>query len=618
MRTEINIPAFTAEDFLDSSDPYELVQSMSSDPFAQRQLLAKLKAMAASVGVREFVSLWKDYKNSIVKKSGEIADNATDFPDQQLELRCGRYVCDVNGVRLVEPFGETTVCAHPIMPISRMVNVDDGSERLEIAYRKGNRWRTLIAEKATLASSSGILQLAANGVFVNSENAKALSTYLFDIEQLNYDIIPETMSVGRLGWVGGEFSPFVQNIRFDGEENYRHIFNAVKSYGSEQKWIDAMIAVRKEKTAARLALAASFASVILEPCGLLPFFVHLWGGSEYGKTVSLLIASSVWASPKLGDYTASFNSTGVGTEMLAGFLNSLPLALDELQIQSSTGARDFDRMIYTLTEGVGRTRGAKAGGIQKQRTWRNCIISCGEQPITHDASGGGAVNRVLDVEVTEKVYSDLVGLCAIMSENYGWAGKRFVDYLQSDGAFERVNQIQKDFYRELLTTDSTDKQAASASALLAADKIATELIFRDGNELTVSDMAEIMTRKSDVNVNVRALDYVYEIVGRNPNKFRPNDYGEYQGEVYGKIYDDCIYVIKSVFDREMENGGFSSASFLSWAKRNGVLVCDKDGRRTKKAQICGSLVNTVCIRVQQQNIVDGFHEIETLDNELPF
>ena len=431
---------------------------------------------------------------------------------------------------------------------------------------------------------------------VNSENAKSLSTYLLEIEQLNYEIIPEQKSVGRLGWLGEHgFSPFVDELVFDGENNFKNIFNAVRQEGSRNAWLYAMQDLRKEKSPGRLFLAASFASAILEPCGLLPFFLHAWGGTETGKTVGLMIAASVWACPKMGEYITTFNSTLVGQEMMASFLNSMPMCIDELQIQSSSGIHDFDRIIYQLTEGVGRTRGAKTGGLQKMNTWKNCIITNGEHPISNANSGGGAVNRVIEFECDEKVYSDLVGICAVIQSNYGFAGREFVEYLQTDGAFDRVNALQKEYYRELLKSDSTDKQAASASAILAADHIATELIFKDGNNLTVADLEKIMAKKKEVNVNSRALEFVYELVERNPNKFKPNEYGDYQGEVWGKIDDDFIFIIKSVFDREMGNAGFNSTAFLAWAKRNDLIATDA-GKRTKKARIIGAATNCVCVR----------------------
>jgi uncharacterized protein (DUF927 family) len=326
-----------------------------------------------------------------------------------------------------------------------------------------------------------------------------------------------------------------------------------------------------------------------------------------------MIATSVWACPKMGEYITTFNSTLVGQEMMASFLNSLPMCVDELQIQSSAGIKDFDKIIYQLTEGVGRTRGAKTGGLQKVNTWKNCIITNGEHPISNANSGGGAVNRVIEFECTEKVYSDLVGICAIIAENYGFGGREFVEYLQTDGAFERVNQLQKEYFRELLKSDSTDKQAASASAILAADHIATELIFQDGNNLTVEDMASIMTKKNDVNVNARAYQYIQELAVRNRNRFQDNS--DYQGEVWGKDTEDCIYIIKSVFEREMANAGFNATAFLSWAKRMGLLSTDS-GRRTKNARIAGTV--TMCVCVLKKTEAEDFEQITADDDRLPF
>lgn len=598
MKNEIVvIPDYTADQFYDTTEPYEFLYQFRDNKFLLKQMVQKMKAKAGAVGVKCFISLWDAYQEIQAQKNGVMLANSTQFDGQEMELFSGEYICDDGGVFITDKYGyDQVICRHPIMPIQRLCNVDSGEERLKLAYKKGRAWRSIIVEKSVIASSSSILQLAANGIMVNSENAKALSTYILEMEQLNYDLIPEQKSVGRLGWISEHgFSPYVDDLVFDGETNFKHIFNAVKPEGSRDAWLRAMQDLRKEKSPGRLFLAASFASAILEPCGLLPFFLHAWGGTETGKTVGLMIAASVWACPKMGEFCTTFNSTLVGQEMTASFLNSLPMCIDELQIQSSAGIRDFDRIIYQLTEGVGRTRGAKTGGLQKMNTWKNCIITNGEHPISNANSGGGAVNRVIEFECDEKVYSDLVGICAVIQSNYGFAGREFVEYLQTDGAFDRVNALQKEYYRELLKSDSTDKQAASASAILAADHIATELIFKDGNNLTVADLEKIMAKKKEVNVNNRALEFIYELVERNPNRFKANEFGEYQGEVWGKSEETCIYIIKSVFDREMGNGGFNSTAFLAWAKRNDIIITD-NGKRTKKARITGSATNCVCIK----------------------
>ena len=607
------IPEYTAEQYLNTSEPYEFLYQYKENKFMLKQLLQKMKAKAGAVGVKCFVALFDAYCQMQAKQQGVILENSTQFDGQELELFSGEYVCDDLGVMLQDKYGfENIICRHPIMPIRRLVNVDSGEERLQIAYRKGRAWRTLIAEKSTIASSNKILDLASNGVLVTSENAKALSKYLLEIEDLNYETLPEQKSVGRLGWVGQHgFSPYVQDLAFDGENSFKHIFEAVKTDGFYSEWLNAMKKLRAEKGSGRLFLAASFASVILEPCGLLPFFLHAWGGTEVGKTVGLMIAASVWACPKMGEYITTFNSTLVGQEMTATFLNSLPMCIDELQIQSSAGVKDFDKIIYQLTEGVGRTRGAKTGGLQKINTWKNCIITNGEHPISNTNSGGGAVNRIVEFECTQKVYSDLPEISAIIQSNYGFAGKIFVEWLQEKGNFDIVFNLQKDYYRKLLTMDSTEKQAASASAILAADHIATEIIFKDENNLTVQDMANIMTKKDEVNVNIRAYDYILELVARNPNKFKTNDFGDYQGEVWGKIDGNHLYIIKSVFDREMQNAGFNSTAFLSWAKRMDYLLTSKE-RRTIVSRVAGTPTNCVCI------IKKNEQELPEVDDDIEF
>lgn len=613
------IPNFQKEDYLYSDAPYRWLCDNADNDFQLEQLKQQMKMSAGELGVRCFISLFEKYRKSLTKQRDNDTGNATRFEGQQIELYSGEYICDESGVYVMSKLGFTIeVCSHPIMPIRRLVNIDSGEERLEIAYKKGNTWRYHIAEKSVIASSNQILQLAAYGIMVNSENAKMLSTYLLKVENLNYNLIQEQRSVGRLGWVQSHgFSPYVDDLVFDGETSFRHIFNAVKSKGNREKWVDAMRKVRAEKGVGRLFLATSFASAILDPCGLLPFFLHAWGGTETGKTVGLMIAASVWACPKMGEYITTFNSTAVGQEMTASFLNSLPMCLDELQIQSSAGIRDFDKMIYQLTEGVGRTRGAKTGGLQKQNTWKCCIITNGEHPISNANSGGGAINRIIEFECAEKVFSDLKGLCDVMNDNYGFAGREFAEYLQTDGALDRVSKMQKEFYRELLKSDSTDKQAASASAILTADAIATELIFQDDNALTVDDLSKIMMKKSEVNVNVRALQYIYELVARNPLHFRPNDFGEYRLDVWGKQEPEKIFVIKSVFDEQLKNAGYNSTAFLSWAKRNDLLVCDNN-RRTKNAQVAGSVVPCVCILQKSEKELDTFAESDKLDDDLPF
>ena len=207
----------------------------------------------------------------------------------------------------------------------------------------------------------------------------------------------------------------------------------------------------------------------------------------------------------------TFNSTDVGKEMTAAFCNSLPLVIDELQLVKDQ-RKDFDRMIYQLTEGVGRTRGRKSGGLQKTPTWRNCIITSGEYPIVSDNSGGGSVNRTLEIEYESgKLIEDGVKVAACLKSNYGFAGKTFINLLQSGKNMEYAMSVWNDFCEKLKSKDAMEKQSASAALVLTADKLIDEWIFQDGKRLDIDDLAAFLKPKDTVDQNARALEFVRDL-----------------------------------------------------------------------------------------------------------
>ena len=625
MPSDLTVPTFTADDFTQGTAPYDFLLQFSGNPFRQRQMLELVKAQAAAVKIRGFMNLWQMYLKS---QSGEVVaegQNTTDFDGLPLpqQLICGKYICDQNGVSVLDGFGVShSVCTHPIAPVRRFKNVDTGEELLEIWYRRGTsegkiKDETHIVPKDVIAN--GITGLARYGIAVSRKNDKDLSAYLMDMEQFNYDALDEEKSVKRLGWVGDgyeSFSPYVDHIFFDGEDDFGAIFAAVTQQGTLDAWKDIVTDVRRQKTAARFYLAASFASAILKPCGLLPFMIHVFGGSENGKTVLLMLAASVWANPALGEYVTTFNGTRYAQETRAGFLNNLPMCLDELQIQTSQGVKDFDDIIYQLCEGVSKTQGKASGGLRKQTRWRNVILSNGEHTIIKPLSGGGARNRVIEIESPEKIYTDLVGLCEKITHNYGWAGKEFVSWLMQPGNMDRVRVMQKDYYRQLTEHGVTEKQAGSASAILTADAIATELIFQDCLALTVDEITEILLRKGDIDINAKTLDWLFDFIASNQLHFDVDNRTEFWGRIDEE--EGVVYIIRSILDREFSERNLDSKSFLAWALRNEKIIPYKDGV-TKVMKIPGTKTTARVVQLKLQEHVENV-ELPTVSevSDLPF
>lgn len=573
---------YTKEDYLTTTAPFEQIEG-SNTPFEKEQMIAQHADHAKSVGVRNFMTLYKQYIKTL-KMMGkkDYVENASNFEGQEMELDTGDWMADDYGISRIGYGGQDEIaCPHPIMPVLRLNNVDTGMEKMKLAYKRGVIWQSVIIDRKQIASNNLIVGLADYGISVTSENSKSLVRYLHDVDNLNYNRIPRKKSVSRLGWVGNEgCSPYVDDLVFDGENSFKTFYESVQSKGKYEKWIEAVKVVRAgENIIPKIVLAASFASLMIEPCSGLPFFVHMWGTSESGKTVALMLATSVWADPEKGKYWHTLNSTAVGQELSASFVNSLPLILDEMQIVKDR--KDLDKMVYQLCEGVGRMRGQKTGGLQKTGTWANCILTSGETPITTSASGGGAVNRVIEINCNEtKLFDDPANVVKVIRQNFGHAGKVFAALLSDEKIVEEATMLQQSFYKEI-NKNSTEKQALSASLILAADFLINEHIFHDDQCISFEQLGVFLSNKDDISQDKRAYEWLLDWVTQNRSKFTSSD-NAYTQDCYGEIRNGRTCIIRNVFNSACTENGFNPASFAGWLKRKGLSETDNDRKRNDK------------------------------------
>lgn len=631
---------FTCEDFY-TEKPYAYLYQHRDNAFMLQVMVTKMRDIAKSVGYKTFLQTWNKYLDSH-KQRGTIVggQNDTNFPDQPMQLFCGGYTCDENGVkRYSEIQGEVVVISHPIMPVKRVINLDDGFERMEIAYMRGTKsgWRQLTVPKETISSSQKITGLSKMGIGVTSENAKELVKYLSELESLNYDALPVQSSTSHMGWLpDGRFAPYAEDIAYDGESpEFARMYKDFEATGDEKTWMDVAKQARKgDSVPARIALAASFAAPLISLFNALPFFVHLWGTQGCGKTVGLMLAASVWGNPAVPGYIKTFGGTKVSHEIYAAFCGNMPIFLDELQVISDR--KSFDDIIYMLCEGASKGRGSKDGGLQLQRRWSSCILTTGEMPIVQSNSGGGAAVRTIEVNYGgQPLFSDARGVAQTLKENYGWAGRKFINYLRKPDCIDTMRAIQKQFYDELNSADIQGKQVLSASILLAADTLATAVIFKDKRALTVADVKPYLVTEDEADINKRCYDWLMSYIGSNPRRFDPVD--QNSGEFWGEIKDGYVYILRNIFERILKIEGFSAGAFLTWAKRKGKLKTNANASGNNRhltirrgfgrgPELCYAIMmdtaedetaSVSAAKAEIQRAIDnGYTEVE--DNDLPF
>lgn len=599
------------------------------DELYKAELLASLGLRAAELKVKtEFKDLVaaykrveKDMKKQTVSNDISLLDNWTNFSGPYDNMKCKTWIASDDGIYQYNPnpmAPDLLACYHPILPVERFKNLETGEEQIKIAFKRSGRWEEIIVPKTLITSASKIVALSSRGVAVTSENAKSLVRYLSDVENLNDNEIKVQHSTSKLGWVKGDFIPYDTNIVFDGDGRFRDLFDSVQERGSETIWLRHMTELRKTGRAeVKFMLAASFASVLVGLLGGLPFFVDLWGETEGGKTVSLMVATSVWADPGESRYIGDFKTTDVALEAKADMLNNLPMILDDTSKTSSRIRDNFEGVVYDLCSGKGKSRSNKELGINRENRWRNCIIVNGERPLNSYVNQGGAINRILEVECGEKIYKDPQETVEIVKKNYGFAGKRFVEIVK-EMDIEEIKKIQKDFQKQLFDSDKMQKQAMSLSIILTADKIATEQIFKDGQYISIEEGKQVLIDRSALSDNERCYQFILDKVAMNGQRF---DIAT-NCEKWGVFENDYIVFYNQAFTDLCKAGEFSRKSFLSWADKEGLIKTDKD-RNTKIKRIGEKIYRCVYLKQNNENNQntdkDGFMELDNNEQEsLPF
>jgi len=618
---------YTAEDFY-TLTPYEAVTKIN-DPFEREIAIKQLGIYAKAIGFKDgFTKMYKAYEKSRKAMMLSVSDeNFTEFEHSALELYTGEWQANESGVY---KYGQNGIieyaCTHPIQPVERLHNIDTGELKVRLSWQRGTGrkklWSEVLADFDTISNAKNIVSLSRLGISVTSgKRAQNLVDYLADVLDRNYDIIPETNSVSRLGWNDEGFSPYIGDLVFDGNDAFGRTFSAIKPHGEYGKWLAEVKKVREYSLVARILIAASFASVLVEPMGCLPFFVHLWGmGSGTGKSVGQMVAASIWGEPSVGgEFFKTFKSTTVGFEVLAGFLRSLPLIIDELQLaKDARGKVIFN--VYELAAGSGKMRSNVKLGISATPRWANCFITSGETPITGEQDGAGALNRVIEVECVaeNKVIEDGHETAKIMKLNYGHAGKRFIEKLCEPGTLEKAKERYDKLYKSFTKGDATDKQSHSAALIVLADELATEWIFKDEKQITVSEFSSFLKSKTATSAAERGYAYMCDWVAQNINKFK-ND--AEKGDVFGRFpsltdpseESGHVYIIRSVFNKACTEASISSPALLSHLRSKG-LILTRGRALTKPKRING--LPTECV-IMNISSVENVPEIVEND-DLPF
>ena len=595
----------------------ELIREIftEEDEVSREKLIVDIQAQAKQLDCKgEFDRLIRAQKHQIKEARKELQEkqrtatvsNTYQRVDDSGDLmiyQTGRWTVSETGVT-AQAFREVIVASRfPLIISKRLINKETGKSKLEITWWINRIQKSITVDRSNAMSNSKIVALADYDFPATSETSRALVSYLSDFESLNIGLIPTEVSTSKFGWSDDEFVPYTDKIIFDGNASYKSLVDSITSAGNYETWKSIVSRIRKSGRKEPLVyLAASFGSVMLKLINIAPFIVNLYGSTSKGKTVSLMMAASIWANPTGRGYIAESTSTANSLEIRQGILNHLPLMIDDLSKIRDKDKEKFIDLIYMLCAGGGKNRLNRNIEMRDTSTWDNIILTNIERPLTDETMQGGAINRVLDFEIQP---GDIFGqgegneVVTILSENYGFAGLEFIKCIQFLGR-DSIPNLVKGYEQKIRDAAAAagerkeDKQVTPLAVLMLADEIAEKMIFKDGVRIDMEYCLANIKSREQISEMQRAYEHFLDACSINRSKF---DAGEF-GDIWGAWREDYIFIIPSVLEKIAKEYNFSAKQFIAWCREQDLLSCDNDERSTKKISLGGYNKRVRCYAIK--------------------
>lgn len=397
------------------------------------------------------------------------------------------------------------ICSAPMFMVGRALDEQSGVASRQVVWLGPDRWHSRIVPRSRCVTIRGLNELIDYDAPLNGDNLMQMSKFLAAFDTANAQQMHAVRNTGQMGWqADGSF--LVGHDHFGGSvnapllvsppEGMESMPTGWEASGTWEGWLDA-VRIVQDQPLAMIALAASIASPLLHIVNHPGFTIDFAGETTGGKTTCLRLAASVWGKPSDTFPSAMYSwaSSQVWIERANGFVNSLPLCLDDTKkARNPKIPRD---VAFEHHNGQGRGRGT-ISGTQSTVHWRNIIISTGEAGIVDHHTDGGLRARVITVRGKPLGHRPQEGatMAEMLSEeigqHHGWLGRKLVEYLVS-------NSDEWGSFRSMFVRMRTDYGKSAPNAVAR----------RHAGNLAVLDMAIRIMKLLGVTVACKVDPVLY-------------------------------------------------------------------------------------------------------------
>jgi uncharacterized protein (DUF927 family) len=546
---------------------------------------------------------------------------------------------------------EEWLAPSPILLAGRLLYAD-GTAYLRVLWRRDGRWCSADVARKTVMTAREITDLTSLEFPVTSTTAKDMVNFVAAFDAANLDTLPKASVTSQLGWQGPDgslgFLYGLTHILPDGslrdgdietldpaewqaesvffrarDTGDRQHALAYRSAGSYEEW---HAAVRRALPypQALLAVYQALAPPLQRITKTSTFGSHWSGESSHGKTSTLRLGASAVGCPseEAPTLVTTWNTTRVAYERRAETCTDLPLFFDETREAKTPWF--VGQAVFDLCSGHARPRGSLTG-TQRMASWRTSFLSSGESPISASIEAGGGHARVLEVrgkpwgEKTETSATLIVEITAVLLNNYGHAGKRFVQFLVRNRAQwaawqEAYARHHRAFLRKAAREAPNNLAAGRFAAYFALITLTAELAHQALNlgwpyqpPITNELWTALVGEGAQTDRASAALAAVYswahtheeEFYGRRPKDRDGNIHQPvpgWAGQWNRKESWPWIAFLPERLEEVLKRKGFDADEMFRVWRERGWLLTDSDKQRNqRRVRIPSGLVRMIVV-----------------------
>lgn len=517
----------------------------------------------------------------------------------------------------------------PLVITSRLHDLADDTELLELTWLRDGRWRSVVVDRAVACDARALLPYASNGMPIYTGIAGNVVQWLIEYEGRNIDQIDRGYSSRRMGWVGTTHTKFLlgervmqaadrdkHRVHLHVDEGQRQLAEAIRPMGDENVWHDTMREA-KQHPLLIAAVYGALAAFLIQPLDLRSGGLDISGTTGVGKTTWMQVGLSVLGPHK--HLMLSWKSTAAGIEGAVSGLCDHVLGLDDSAKVPPHQREEVASWLYMICNGIGKMRGSVSGTLQRFATWRTFLLSNGEVPITSWSQDEGVRTRVLCIQqapVPPGNRAFVKRLEAVLAKHNGWAAQRFVQWLVDNhdklpDLRRRYEEIDADFAAGA-QSDQHARLSGIVALLALVQQICRKELGWDWATLEPVQVAYEAAVNTELDKSTSALHVVRDwalseqsqFYGRHDKRNPPRAWhgawssdlpeeGEGYGQVSMKPWTE-IAILPRTLNAVLSRHGFQPEAILRDWRAKGYLSLDSRGKNPRHV-VGAERTRCVCI-----------------------